>query len=151
MDLADTGGLSARTHRPRSRFRVPERRPVSQCLWREDERTRYVPPHRSAQSTDRRLWWYHLTRLRRGPAFLFATAGTTNCCDQTVGLVPPSLTNSVPVIVEGVHCFVLYEIPLCLNSCTPGRRYSITPFPKFPDLPGMENRAHFSYALDGES
>ena len=41
-----------------------------------------------------------------GPAFLFATAGTTNCCDQTVGLVPPSLTNSVPVIVEGVHCFV---------------------------------------------
>jgi hypothetical protein len=106
MDLADTGGLSARTHRPRSRFRVPERRPVAQCLWREDERTRYVPPHRSAQSTDRRLWWYHLTRLRRGPAFLFATAGTTNCCDQTVGLVPPSLTNSVPVIVEGVHCFV---------------------------------------------
>src|SRR2546427_13063813 len=35
------------------------------------------------------------------------------------------------------------------DGICPGRRYSITPFPKFPDLPGMENRAHFFYASVG--
>ena len=67
------------------------------------------------------------------------TSNSPNCDGQAVGL-----HRGVPLTRPLFHPCT--KILLCLNSCAPGRRYSITPFRKFPDLPGIENRAHFSYA-----
>src|SRR5438105_11990649 len=50
------------------------------------------------------------------------------------------------VLIHATNSCAKRHLAILLIDMSPGRRYSITPFPKFPDLPGMENRAHFSYA-----